>query len=89
MLARPGASTRSPRPRPCQAPARRLHSVLLAAKASAYSHVNALVRGFDFVGFNVRHYCNLGKLLIKPSKAGSAPGCAPRCAAFMARTQWP
>ena len=25
--------------------------------------------GFDFLGFNVRHYRNPGKLLIKPSKA--------------------
>jgi RNA-directed DNA polymerase len=28
-----------------------------------------LSEGFDFLGFNVRHYRNPGKLLIKPSKA--------------------
>jgi RNA-directed DNA polymerase len=28
-----------------------------------------LSEGFDFLGFNIRHYRNVGKLLIKPSKA--------------------
>ena len=28
-----------------------------------------LSEGFDFLGFNVRHYRSRGKLLIKPSKA--------------------
>lgn len=33
------------------------------------TRIVALSEGFDFLGFNVRHYRNVGKLLIKPSKA--------------------
>jgi RNA-directed DNA polymerase len=43
-----------------------------------------LSEGFDFLGFNVRHYRNPGKLLIKPSKAA-----VKRFRAFTARTRWP
>ncbi|GAB3167601.1 group II intron reverse transcriptase/maturase [Myceligenerans halotolerans] len=33
------------------------------------TRIVALSEGFDFLGFNIRHYRNVGKLLIKPSKA--------------------
>ena len=33
------------------------------------TRITHLSKGFDFLGFNVRHYRNPGKLLIKPSKA--------------------